>query len=58
MISSLADYPDYGHHYESSGYDQAQVKYEDDDEQKYKIPDNTNGSSRNDYDDYEEGEAY
>lgn len=49
-----SDYPDY-QQYTSEPYDQANVKYEDEDEQKYE-PDNANGS-RN-YDDYEEGEAY
>lgn len=39
-------------------YDQTQVKYEDEeDEKKFQIPDNTNGG-RSNYDDYEEGEAY
>lgn len=50
------DYPDYSH-YDSQSFDQAQVKYEDEEEQKYQIPDNSNGG-QNSYDDYEEGEAY
>lgn len=50
------DYPDYSH-YDSQPYDQSQVKYEDEDEQKYQIPNDTN-NGRNNYDDYEEGEAY
>lgn len=50
------DYPDYSQ-YDSQPYDQSQVKYEDEDEQKYQIPDEAN-NGRNNYDDYEEGEAY
>lgn len=52
----MDDYPDYN--YSSQMYDQANVKYEEEDEQKYNPEKDANGK-QNEYDDeYEEGEAY
>lgn len=55
-MDPFSDYPDYYSQYNAQTLEQTNVKYEDENEQKYE-PDNTNGSSRH-YDDYEEGEAY
>lgn len=55
FLKIISDYPDYSQ-YAAQNYEQTNVKYEDEDEQKYE-PDNANGNSRH-YDDYEEGEAY
>lgn len=54
LVYSL-DYPDYAQ-YQTEPYDEGNVKYEDEDEQKYE-PDNANGN-RHYNDEYEEGEAY
>lgn len=58
ILLSISDYPDYSQ-YQTQSYDQSQIKYEEEEEEeKYQIPDNTNGGRTNNYDDYEEGEAY
>lgn len=53
----VADY-DYGYSTASQAYDQANVKYEEEDEQKYQPEKDHSSNGARNYDDYEDGEAY
>lgn len=53
----VADY-DYGYSTASQAYDQANVKYEEEDEQKYQPEKDHSSNGARNYDEYEDGEAY
>lgn len=59
LLFQFTDYPDYSNNY-STSYNEAAVKYEDEHEEKYRIPDgDSNGRpDQTQYNNYESAQDY